>query len=734
MANQTVYPYGQNGTLPSGYPIADDLVTNSAQQALSAKQGVVLKGEIDKKTDKYAQREYDLSLYSSALTNYISMTDGEWASSTATKSFFVPINPGSTYRITAGVNNARVAILTNYSAVTGAAASFATGETGVRSITANSTLEFTAPADGYYLSINYTLSSTVICPSSMVEVLLVDAEEPVSELRGTFDEQVVYEDITVVSNGTSQITIEKDGNNGIVVHNITSTSGKYALFSLPSGLVPGKVYTISFEYDAMFRKAATWALIFADSSYDLTSGGVNLYPKTGQKVSVKYTHVYGNVYMRLASTSQGNGAVAYIKNFSVSENKTTVAELSAKVNSMDGGGGGGSSDEMDNLITQARFIATEPTVQPLALLHFTDIHGDTLAATQILDFFDKYQTKIDDMVLTGDAVYYYWNDSGKGYEWYQQIGIADALFVLGNHDGAANDNSHGWSEGTADWDFKGKEWDFDTYFADYITSRGVTPPTGYDDSTSPYYKACYWHKDYADAKVRVIGLDCMHFNDGVRYTSNDQETWLAAKLQETLTSGNSAYGYSVIFLCHYPLDDFSGANETWNETTHKFVFNHNENGGHVVDGNNQIMVKCHYGSSFSAEAKFSMRDRVGTVGSPSYTKGTNNPIGDVIQSWMNNGGKYIAWLSGHTHSEYMYYPAKYPDMLVVGLPQAGNTRGTNQADRSNASAMHTCANLYVVDTQNSLLKIIRVGKTLDKNLMEFKYLTYAYATKSVARR
>lgn len=46
MANKTVYPYGQDGQLPSGYPIADDLETNSAQQALSAKQGVVLNDKI----------------------------------------------------------------------------------------------------------------------------------------------------------------------------------------------------------------------------------------------------------------------------------------------------------------------------------------------------------------------------------------------------------------------------------------------------------------------------------------------------------------------------------------------------------------------------------------------------------------------------------------------------------------------------------------------------------------
>ena len=42
MSNQTVYPFGQGGQLPSGYPIADDLKTDSAQEALSARQGKVI--------------------------------------------------------------------------------------------------------------------------------------------------------------------------------------------------------------------------------------------------------------------------------------------------------------------------------------------------------------------------------------------------------------------------------------------------------------------------------------------------------------------------------------------------------------------------------------------------------------------------------------------------------------------------------------------------------------------
>lgn len=40
---QDIYPYGQTAEMPAGYPIADNLTTNSAQQALSAKQGKLLR-------------------------------------------------------------------------------------------------------------------------------------------------------------------------------------------------------------------------------------------------------------------------------------------------------------------------------------------------------------------------------------------------------------------------------------------------------------------------------------------------------------------------------------------------------------------------------------------------------------------------------------------------------------------------------------------------------------------
>lgn len=42
MANTDIYPYGQNQEMPTGYPIANDLDTNDAQQALSAAMGYKL--------------------------------------------------------------------------------------------------------------------------------------------------------------------------------------------------------------------------------------------------------------------------------------------------------------------------------------------------------------------------------------------------------------------------------------------------------------------------------------------------------------------------------------------------------------------------------------------------------------------------------------------------------------------------------------------------------------------
>ena len=72
MANTTVYPFGQDGTLPSNIGIVDDLTTGGSDKALSARQGKVLKGEVDDLKTKVGSIDYNKITYVSGKALYFS--------------------------------------------------------------------------------------------------------------------------------------------------------------------------------------------------------------------------------------------------------------------------------------------------------------------------------------------------------------------------------------------------------------------------------------------------------------------------------------------------------------------------------------------------------------------------------------------------------------------------------------------------------------------------------------
>lgn len=53
MANNTIYPYGTGGQMPSGIPLVNDLTTGGADKALSAEMGksIGIKNEEYNKSD-----------------------------------------------------------------------------------------------------------------------------------------------------------------------------------------------------------------------------------------------------------------------------------------------------------------------------------------------------------------------------------------------------------------------------------------------------------------------------------------------------------------------------------------------------------------------------------------------------------------------------------------------------------------------------------------------------------
>lgn len=431
-------------------------------------------------------------------------------------------------------------------------------------------------------------------------------------------------------------------------------------------------------------------------------------------------------------------------------------------------------------INQARFVSGSPSIQSLGLLHFSDIHEDTVAALKVNEWATKYKDYINDVICTGDVVLRYLNGTDAKTWWIEKDIASKSLFVLGNHDQTYNSDvnvrrsyfyADGGEQGDGNIDFTIAKSEaikpthifaFNQYFANFIDGLGVNMPIGYDDPSSPYYQACYWHKDYAAQKVRLIGVDCIFRFDGIlakdsngnfiidkntgmltiaddgqgyAKLTTEQETWLYNKLNETLDSNNAAYDYSVVVVCHYPLDDCDGWNVLGTNGNRPNWSNVSENGGIVLNHKTGDTVNFHYGSGNSAfilDEIFNMRNRVQSGSTAyGYNKGLVNNMGDIIQKWQSNGGKFVAWVCGHTHVDKFYYPKKYPNILCAVIDQAGSLRDHNQEYRNQDDYSNNIANYLSVDTQNGLFKIVRFGLNKDKLLTAKNYLCYDYINKFV---
>jgi len=337
------------------------------------------------------------------------------------------------------------------------------------------------------------------------------------------------------------------------------------------------------------------------------------------------------------------------------------------------------------------------------------------------------------------------------------------------------------------------EFSYNTYFKDFHSGWEVIMPTewtpenldltgddypyyGSDDVSNPYHHACYWHKDYEAQKVRLIGIDCMYRFDGIldkdgngdfirdentkllkiasggggyAKLTTEQETWLYDLLEDirlknisieaeitsdsSISSGDKAAykkarTWSVVVICHYPLDDCDG----FNVLTDKC--NTNANGGIVLNYKTGDPVNFHYGYSDTAltlENTFDLRNRVQNNSTYGFTKGNTNNFGDIIQNFQNKGGKFVAWICGHTHVDRFYYPKKYPNILNIVIDKAGYTRTNSVSRRNSNEESSLCANYYAIDTTSGWIKIVRLGLNTNRMLRSIRSLCYDYINKKV---
>lgn len=187
MANETIYPFGPGGQTPINIPIADDLVTERADTALSAKQGVVLRGVIG---EGFFQETTPIDL--SVLTEQLCSlgSPGKWyRSGTAGRHKAVPMEQGKTYRLTCASSEGHGFwgfVTSSYSPpyASNDNVPYANSQTDRFQLEALSKVTFTPPSDAAYLII-CTVDGGNFSPSwQLAEV------EAGSTDRGTVEEEL----------------------------------------------------------------------------------------------------------------------------------------------------------------------------------------------------------------------------------------------------------------------------------------------------------------------------------------------------------------------------------------------------------------------------------------------------------------------------------------------------------------------------------------------------------------
>lgn len=302
--------------------------------------------------------------------------------------------------------------------------------------------------------------------------------------------------------------------------------------------------------------------------------------------------------------------------------------------------------------------------KPLCLLHFSDIHNDQTRLQNIVDFANHYADYIDDVLHTGDTVFYRATDGISA--WNNVAGTNKILNVIGNHDTRVADTWIGLTEAET----------YSMFISPFISNWDVT---GY---TSNH---CYYYKDYENENVRLIVTDYMH-------QTAEQLSWFV----DTLTSAKTA-GLHVLVATHSRAHwQFDSYENPWDD---KPVVKSYQDGwiDHSSDG---------------------------------YPENLSNDYANAVDSFISNGGYFIAWIHGHTHFKMFAKLHTHANQLDVAVANAGmgDFAKTYVNARVAGTKSEDSFNVLAVDTTSKVLKIIAIGATYDRIMRHTDTISYNYET------
>lgn len=313
----------------------------------------------------------------------------------------------------------------------------------------------------------------------------------------------------------------------------------------------------------------------------------------------------------------------------------------------------------------------------VTFLYFSDLHGYAPNLERIVSFKEYYADWIDDAIHTGDGVICYMDNPN---EWNNVPGAENILNVVGNHDCW---KSHlVWAQTDKPYDATQQEAYQVVMVGEdeehpFIANWGVIQPEGVNDALSPDYCACYYYKDYDSAKLRLVVLDCMHYEKA-------QDEWFRKTLGEA-----SAKDYAVVGVTHYPAES-----------------------GILDCSDSSYVIPADYSDAIQYER---MSDEAFAA------------VDDAIE----DGLEFVCWLSGHCHRDFIGFVADHTTQLQVCIAKSGEKDSYVAEGREVGTLNQDSFDLVTVNTEKGYVEFNRIGCSKDSKGRDWSKVRYDFRKGSV---
>lgn len=287
---------------------------------------------------------------------------------------------------------------------------------------------------------------------------------------------------------------------------------------------------------------------------------------------------------------------------------------------------------------------------PVVIAHISDVHGNFGNVDRFLRFCDHYSQYIDIKLNTGDIVADKFSDGVVDYH------SDNIINIIGNHDVSANG---GHPE--LDLPTPTQNEVYNCFIKPWVSNWEVNQP---DDAEANGY--CYFHKDFNDQKLRLVCVDILNYD-------STENTWLESVLSNAKTNG-----YHVVIATH-----FAGSQQSANDTAFE-------------------KINCGYSTRYTI------------TGSSLYGL---NPYAyhmiETVQSFTDDDGNFVGYLSGHFHSDFIAKVEGYPNQLIysIGATKAGEMRDFDHT--LVGTRMQDEFQIVSINTDLNIIKLFKVGANWD---------------------